>query len=193
MAIKTPVGDAPVIPVVGLLIGGYLAWFGIHYWRQDVKWPSDPVKGVLTGKGPPAAPSAPQSHQAELLAEVSTASASEGPAAPPGSPGTTGTPPSVTGNYSHADLEALWTAVGGDPKQANNAACHGIQESSGSPTVTSPNPDGGTNVGLWQLDTKGKGAGFSLDQLKNPVTNAQITVMATNNGTDWSAWSTPGC
>lgn len=30
--------------------GAYLAWFGIHYWRTGVAWPSDPVKAVLTGK-----------------------------------------------------------------------------------------------------------------------------------------------
>lgn len=54
-AIRTPAGDAPVIPVAVLGIGAYLAWFGIHYWRSNVKWPTDPVKSVLQGKGMPAA------------------------------------------------------------------------------------------------------------------------------------------
>lgn len=48
--LHTPVGDAPIIPVMMLLTGAYLAWFGIHYWSSDTKWPSDPLKAILTGK-----------------------------------------------------------------------------------------------------------------------------------------------
>jgi hypothetical protein len=54
-AVRTPVGDAPVIPLVLLGTGMYLAWFGVHYWKSDVKFPTDPVKAVLQGKGLPAA------------------------------------------------------------------------------------------------------------------------------------------
>jgi Lysozyme like domain len=97
------------------------------------------------------------------------------------------------GTYSHSQLMKLWESVGGDASKANNAACHAIQESGGRPLVTSSNPDGGTNVGLWQLDTKGKGAGYSIQALQNAENNARITVFATRNGTDWSAWATPGC
>ena len=97
------------------------------------------------------------------------------------------------GRYNATSLQALWIANGGDPAQAKNAGCHGMQESSGNPLVTSSNPDGGINVGLWQLDTKGKGAGYTVAQLQDPDTNARVTVFATNNGRDWSAWATPGC
>lgn len=48
--IHTPAGDAPVIPVMILSAGAYLMWFGVHYWRTDTAWPTDPVKAVLTGK-----------------------------------------------------------------------------------------------------------------------------------------------
>ena len=48
--IRTPVGDAPVVPVFLIGAGMYLAWFGVHYWRSDVRWPTDPVKAVLQGK-----------------------------------------------------------------------------------------------------------------------------------------------
>jgi cell wall-associated NlpC family hydrolase len=51
--VKTPVGEAPVIPLVLVGLGAYLAWFGIHYWGSDVKWPTGPVKDVLQGKGVP--------------------------------------------------------------------------------------------------------------------------------------------
>jgi hypothetical protein len=107
-------------------------------------------------------------------------------------PAISGGPPSK-GSYNHATLMSLWMLAGGSSATANNAACHAMQESSGDPKVTSSNPDGGTNVGLWQLDTKGKGAGYPVVALQNALLNARITVLATHNGLDWSAWSTPGC
>ena len=101
---------------------------------------------------------------------------------------------SIDGNYSSSQLESLWIMAGGSRASAPNAACHGMQESSGSPIAQSANPDGGTNVGLWQLDTPGGvGAGYTIAQLENPLTNARITVAATRDGADWSNWSTPGC
>ena len=41
---------SPTLPVAMIVTGAYLSWFGVHYWRTDVNWPSDPVKAVLTGK-----------------------------------------------------------------------------------------------------------------------------------------------
>lgn len=105
--------------------------------------------------------------------------------------GSTGNP--KAGSWTHSGLMTLWQSAGGSAATANNAACHAIQESGGDASVTSPNPDGGTNVGLWQLDTKGKGAGYTVSQLQNPQTNAMVAVRGSSNGTDWSAWATPGC
>lgn len=52
--VRTPVGDAPVLPLLLLGIGGYLMWYGVHYWRSsNTRWASDPVKSVLQGKGLP--------------------------------------------------------------------------------------------------------------------------------------------
>lgn len=60
--VKIGPATAPVYPLLLMGIGGYLMWFGIHYWRSDVKWPSDPVKALLQGKGIPAGSTAtPQS------------------------------------------------------------------------------------------------------------------------------------
>jgi hypothetical protein len=106
---------------------------------------------------------------------------------------TGGNGPAPKGSYSHAGLMKLWGQAGGSAATARNAACHAMQESSGNPRITSSNPDGGTNVGLWQLDTKGVGAGHSVTELQDPFTNARITVHATKNGLDWSEWATPGC
>ena len=41
--------DAPIIPVLTLGAGLYLAWFAVRYWGSDTRWPTDPVKAVLTG------------------------------------------------------------------------------------------------------------------------------------------------
>jgi cell wall-associated NlpC family hydrolase len=48
--VNTPVGSAPVLPIAMLAAGAYLCWFAVHYWASDTKWPTDPLKAVLTGK-----------------------------------------------------------------------------------------------------------------------------------------------
>jgi lysozyme-like protein len=89
-----------------------------------------------------------------------------------------------------AQLEALWIKAGGPAAKAPVAASVAMAESSGRTAVTSSNPDGGVNVGPWQLDTKGKGAGKTVAQLQNPLTNAQLAVKGSSGGADWSAWAT---
>jgi len=96
---------------------------------------------------------------------------------------------SGAGDYGLAQLQALWTSNGGDAATAFEAAQVALAESSGNPEVTSANPDGGTNVGLWQLDTRGVGAGYTVAQLQDPDTNARITIMASANGTSWTQWA----
>lgn len=182
-SIQTPVGRAPVIPVVLLGAGAYLAWFAVHYWGSDTKWPTDPVKDVLQGKPLPT-PSG-QTTAATVASQVeaqNTQTALTGP-------GTAGAAPSVSGNYTIPELEALWTSQGGSSNTAFEAANIAMAESSGRPAVTSSNPDGGTNVGLWQLDTKGVGSGYTIAQLQDPATNARLTIMHTANGTVWTQWA----
>jgi Lysozyme like domain len=194
--LKTPIGDAPVIPLIILMTGGYLAWFGIHYWRSDIKWPTDPLKDVLQGKGLPQS-SKESSSQSQLVSAVSSTSVTSDTGSAAGSGGGGGSAGGGSaGNlasYTHDQLMQLWQANGGSSSSAKNAACHAIQESSGNPKATSHNPDGGTNVGLWQLDTRGVGSGYTVTQLQDPNTNARITVMHTANGTNWAQWATPGC
>ena len=122
-----------------------------------------------------------------------------------GTPGGTGTTGTATGSgfsvatnvppgknsYSSSGLQALWTSNGGPADTAAFAAAIAEAESSGSATVTSGNPDGGTNVGVFQLDTKGVGSGYSVAELQNADLNTQITIMATNGGTNWSEWGDP--
>lgn len=91
---------------------------------------------------------------------------------------------------TYAQLEGLWITNGGPKAVAPLAAAIAMAESSGRTDVTSANPDGGVNVGLWQLDTKGKGAGHTVAELQNPATNAAVAVQGSNDGADWSAWET---
>jgi Lysozyme like domain len=98
---------------------------------------------------------------------------------------------STAGFESSATIEALWVSCGGSSATKVIASQIAMAESGGSPTITSSNPDGGTNVGLWQLDTRGVGSGYTVSQLQNPVTNCKITIRATGNGVNWSEWSDP--
>lgn len=154
--------------------GALLVWSGL----RGKSW-SATLRDVLQGKKPETATTAYSIQGGSVT----------GGASPAGG----GKVPNVRGFWNSTTLAALWISQGGSPSTARNAACHGMQESSGNARVTSSNPDGGINVGLWQLDTKGVGAGYTVAQLQNPVTNARITVRATRNGQDWSQWATPGC
>jgi hypothetical protein len=88
-------------------------------------------------------------------------------------------------------LYALARRAGLPPDRATVAAAVAMAESGGQTWVTSPNPDGGTNVGLWQLDTPGgEGAGYSVEQLADPWTNAKVMAKTTNGGQSWGPWQT---
>ena len=191
--VSTPAGDTPVVPVLLVLVGGYLTWFGIHYWRSDIRYPTDPLKAVLTGK-----PIPDPDHSAQETALHGVVSGAQAYAGAHGTgTGTGGTAGSedhspgqgkTKGTLSKDEIKTLWTGHGGAADKANLAAAIAMAESSGRTFITSPNPDGGQNVGLWQLDTKGVGAGHTISELQDPPTNARITIMATANGTNWSHW-----
>jgi Lysozyme like domain len=183
------VADAPIIPVSLLVVGGYLAWFGVHYWRTDVKWPSDPVKAALTGNPAPTGTAATPVHTT-LLADVQALQPDNSSSSSTSSTGS-GTDIGTGTQFTVAQLQSLWTANGGSSATSFIAAQVALAESSGNAKATSSNPDGGTNVGLWQLDTRGVGAGYTIAQLQDPGTNAKITVMHTANGTNWSEWADP--
>lgn len=92
---------------------------------------------------------------------------------------------------SPVQLYALARKAGLSADRAVTAAAVAMAESGGRSWVTSANPDGGTNVGPWQLDTPGGGgAGYTVAQLQDPWTNAQAMAKASKDGTDWSTWQT---
>lgn len=168
--VETPVGRAPVIPMMLIALGGYFAWFGVHYWRQDEKWPSDPIKAALQGKGLPASVP-PPAVSASLAADVSSVEASGAAAAagassavavgegtayqgalPAGSAQNTaklllgkfGWPPSEM-----VPLIKLWTRESGWSPVARNptSGAFGIAQALGHGTSCSAAPDGENNYG----------------------------------------------
>lgn len=161
-------------------VGGILLWSGI----RGKKW-SDVLRQIIQGKSP----------QEAIAGNIIGSVPQTGTGA--GIPGLTSGP--VPNGHvpsgpvlSQRQIGALWITAGGNPFKAQVATCIAMHESGGRVAVTSANPDGGTNVGLWQLDTRGKGAGHSVASLQNPLTNARLAVQGSSNGQDWSAWATAG-
>lgn len=142
------------------------------------------IQELVTGHSPSAAPAANSLVQP---VGVNPVGVNPGGAVPGGGV----VPKGAT--LTRAQIVQLWQQAGGSAASSTNAACHAMQESSGQTKVTSSNPDGGINVGLWQLDTKGVGSGHTVAELQDPMTNARLTVQATRDGADWSQWATPGC
>jgi hypothetical protein len=99
--------------------------------------------------------------------------------------------PAAAGSYSSSGVQKLWTDNGGPASTAAFAAAIAMAESSGNARAVSANPDGGTNSGLFQLDTKGVGAGYTVTELQDANLNTQITIMATDGGTNWAEWGDP--
>ena len=162
------------IALGSITIGMLLAYAGI----RNVSIPAA-VQGIVQGKSPQRL-AGTGGHGIQPAGTTTISPSSELPG------GTAG------GTFTAAQVAQLWTDNGGDPRTAGFAAQVAMSESTGSASVTSGNPDGGTNVGLFQLDTPGGvGAGHTVQQLQDPGLNTQITIMATRNGTDWSSWSDP--
>lgn len=139
--VRTPVGDAPVIPILLLGIGAYLMWYGIKYWRSsNTRWATDPIKHVLQGRGlPPNIPAGSADVTVASYESGIAAAAATGP--PPGSvaggePGVT--PPSGPGQK--AWIVAFLTAIRAPATDANvNSVAAWINHES--PWNASP-PDG---------------------------------------------------
>ena len=81
-------------------------------------------------------------------------------------------------------IESLARSVGfPDPELA---AAIALAESSGIATAVG---DGGTSIGLWQINTTAHPQ-FSRADLVDPTFNAQTALGISKRGTDWKPWST---
>jgi Lysozyme like domain len=85
------------------------------------------------------------------------------------------------GTLSCSGLESLWDSAGGNPDSAFMAAEIAMAESGGNQYAISPTDD----YGYWQINGS-HGALATLDAYGN----ARAAIIISNNGTDWSPWTT---
>lgn len=88
------------------------------------------------------------------------------------------------GIYDCRELEVIWIAEGGNPGVAFLAAEIATAESGGRTYIVSPTSD----YGLWQINWSHDPADPSI--YLDPVVNTRAAIAISNNGRDWSAWTT---
>jgi hypothetical protein len=97
------------------------------------------------------------------------------------SPSPSAPPPTET-VLTETQIAQLWDSVGGNPDEAYVAVCIAEHESSGNTQAISPTDD----YGIWQIHDD--------PAALNPVTCAETAVEMSDDGTNWSPWTTaPDC
>ena len=87
--------------------------------------------------------------------------------------------------YNYAQLEGVWTQAGGSPAAAPIAAAIAMAESGGNSTATNNDSNGSVDRGLWQINSvHGNQSTYDV------MGNARAAVAISNNGTNWSPWTT---
>jgi len=88
---------------------------------------------------------------------------------------------SLSGTLGCSGLEQLWDAAGGNPSHAFMAAEIAMAESGGNQYALSPTDD----FGYWQINaSNGSLATY------NALGNAKSAIILSDNGTNWSPWTT---
>jgi hypothetical protein len=188
MAAEVEVGDlgVPVVPLLLVGLGGYLVWFGVHYWRGqgDLVWPSTPIKSVLQGNGLPS--NTPATSTTATLTAYETSYAAAATQAASSSGGITGAQPSGSAqnmaklllkSYGWAASElapliTLWTGESGWNPNARNSSsgAYGIAQALGHGTSCSAAPNGtneyGPTYGLSCSQAQQANAGSALWQIR---------------------------
>jgi hypothetical protein len=89
--------------------------------------------------------------------------------------------------------QELWITAGGNPAQAATAAAIAAAESSLVPNNWNTDDPSGGSFGLWQINGS-HAAALAAAGLTNwqtdPLQNAQAAVMISQDGSNWSPWST---
>jgi LysM repeat protein len=89
---------------------------------------------------------------------------------------------SLSGTLGCTQLEELWEAGGGSQAEAFTAAEIAMAESGGNQYALSPDDD----MGYWQIDQPAHPTLATY----NPLGNAQAAVIISDDGTNWTPWTT---
>lgn len=96
--------------------------------------------------------------------------------------------------FNLSELAVLNMSVGFPREEVARATGIIMAESGGRPTVTSHNPDGNQNVGLFQIDTATAAGIGRRGNLKDPVYNARTAYLLWDHGgrgtKGWGIWET---
>lgn len=179
--VRTPAGDAPVIPLLMIGFGAYLMWFAVKYWRGagPAVWPSYPIKSVLQGKGVPANQTAQTAASAVASYESSLPQPGQTPGPAPG-PQPTGQPQNIArlllarfgwGADQMTPLISLWTRESGWNPIARNptSGALGIAQALGhgtSGTAGTLGNEYGAQYGLTQAEAQAANSGSALQQIR---------------------------
>jgi hypothetical protein len=87
--------------------------------------------------------------------------------------------------FTYAQLEYIWQTAGGSAPAAPIAAAVAMAESGGNSGATDCDSNGTIDRGLWQINSV-HGSMSTYDVMGN----ARAAVSISNNGSNWSAWST---
>ena len=195
-------GDAPIIPIILIMLGGYLAWFGIHYWRDTATiWPSDPVKALLQGKSLPA-PSRNTTTAAQLTSiEASAAQVSNATAAGAGEGSGGVITPASPAEASW--IKAFLGSIGAPPTSANiTSVTNWIRhEQAGWPPFTKNNPLNttqampgsyplpGNTAGVQQYPTAAEGIAATKITIENGRYNDVLLALRGGRGLCGRSWA----
>jgi hypothetical protein len=87
--------------------------------------------------------------------------------------------------YNYAQIEGIWVQAGGPVGVAPIAAAIAMAESGGNTTATDNDSNGTVDRGLWQINSVHGG-----QSTYDVMGNARAAVAISNNGTNWSPWTT---
>jgi LysM repeat protein len=147
---------------------------------SDDSGPGSASASSAGGSGASASSGAAQSasQSASSTATATTASSGSGSSAAAGSGSGSTT---LSGTLGCTGLEELWTQAGGNPADAFMAAEIAMAESGGNQYALSPTDD----YGYWQINaSNGSLATF------NAYGNARSAIILSDDGTNWSPWTT---
>jgi LysM repeat protein len=147
------------------------------YPGQSVFVPADPpARYTLPDYHPRDSKPAASTDDSKVVTQSASTRSSASTASSAGSGST-----SLSGTLGCSGLERLWEDAGGNPADAVTAASIAMAESGGRQYALSPTDD----YGYWQINaSNGALATF------NPYGNARAAITLSDNGTNWSPWTT---